>query len=322
MTTTKSGRQSAGQHGGTTPAATRTVLVSGATGMVGTALARRLAGRGDRVLTLVRDRARVGSDALLWEPVSGNAELGDPGPIDAVVHLAGENVAAGRWTHAKKARIRDSRVDGTRLLVDALAQLESPPRLFVCASAVGIYGDRGEQMLDEASEPGAGFLAGVCKEWETAAQRATGFAERVVNLRFGVILSARGGALAKMLTPFKLGLGGVIGSGRQYMSWVALSDAVGAIEHVLGHDELSGPVNVVAPQPVTNREFTQALGAALHRPTPFPMPAFAAKLAFGEMAEEMLLAGARVLPTRLTESGFRCEHAALSEALKSLVTER
>jgi hypothetical protein len=235
------------------------------------------------------------------------------------VHLAGENIAAGRWTVEKKARIRDSRVKGTKTLCEALAQLSQPPKVLVSASAIGYYGDRGAELLWENSALGTGFLAEVCQAWEEATRPAMEKGIRVVLLRIGVVLSPAGGALAKMLLPFKLGLGGIIGSGKQYMSWIALDDVVGTIDHVLITDTLQGPVNAVAPHPVTNSEFTKTLRRVLRRPTLFPMPAFAARLAFGEMADELLLASTRVEPKRLIATEYRFRYPELEDALRHLL---
>ena len=240
--------------------------------------------------------------------------------FDAVVHLAGENIASGRWNAARKAAIRDSRVNGTRFLCDALAGLARPPKTLVCASAVGYYGDRGEERLTEESPPGTGFLAEVCREWEAASAPAARKGIRVVALRIGMVLSPKGGALARMLPLFRAGLGGVIGGGRQYVSWVALDDLPGIILHALQRDDLRGPVNAVAPRPVTNREFTEALGKVLSRPTPLPVPAFALRLAVGgEMADALLLSSARGIPRRLEETGYRFRFAELSAALRHLL---
>jgi uncharacterized protein (TIGR01777 family) len=238
---------------------------------------------------------------------------------DAVVHLAGENIASARWTERQKARIRDSRVKATGLLCNLLARYSPPPKALVCASAIGYYGDRGDEILKEESAPGSGFLSDVCREWEAATQPAVERGIRVVNLRIGMVLSALGGGLAKMLTPFKLGAGGVMGSGRQYMSWIAVDDLVDAIHFALTHESLRGPANAVAPSPVTNREFTRTLGRVLSRPTPFPMPAFAARLAFGEMADALLLASTRVQPARLLASGFTFRYPDLEGALRHLL---
>jgi hypothetical protein len=235
------------------------------------------------------------------------------------VHLAGDNIASGRWTAAKKASIRNSRVQGTTVLCEALAQLVKPPKVLLSASAIGYYGDRGATTLREESPPGTGFLAEVCQAWEAATAPAVQRGIRVVYLRFGMVLSAAGGALAKMLTPFRLGLGGVVGTGKQYMSWIALDDVLGVIPHALSTETLHGPVNVVAPQAVTNQEFTTALGQVLRRPTKLPMPAFAARLLFGEMADALLLASTRVAPVRLLASGYTFHYPELEEALQHLL---
>jgi uncharacterized protein (TIGR01777 family) len=236
-----------------------------------------------------------------------------------VVNLAGDNIAAGRWTPEKKARIRDSRVQLTRQLAESLARLTPPPQVLVSASAIGFYGNRGDEVLREESLSGSDFLSSVCRDWEAATRPAAEAGIRVVCLRFGAILSAAGGALAKMLTPFRLGAGGVIGDGRQWMSWIALNDVLGAIRHALAADALRGPVNVVAPQPVTNREFTQMLGRVLGRPAILPLPAFAARLAFGEMADALLLSSQRVEPARLLASGYRFQFTELEGALRHLL---
>jgi uncharacterized protein (TIGR01777 family) len=239
--------------------------------------------------------------------------------LDAFVHLAGENIAAGRWTAARKEAIRNSRVMGTRLLCDALAGLSRPPKTLLCASAIGYYGDRWEDTLTEESPAGKGFLPEVCREWEAAAEPAAKKGIRVVHLRFGVVLTPAGGALARMLPPFRAGLGGTLGSGRQYVSWVALDDLPGIVLHALTREELRGPVNAVAPRPVTNREFTEALGKILSRPTFFPVPALALRVAFGEMADALLLASARVFPRRLEETGYRFRFPELHAALRHLL---
>jgi len=236
--------------------------------------------------------------------------------LDAVVHLTGENIATGRWTAEKKAKIRDSRVGGTRVLCDSLAGLKQPPKVMVCASATGYYGDRGDELLTEESTSGTGFLAGVCREWEAAAKPAVQKGIRVVHLRFGMVLSGAGGALAKLLPPFRMGLGGVLGTGRQYISWIALDDLLGVIAHALTTEALQGPVNAVTPNPVTNQEFTRTLGWLLSRFTVFPIPAAAARLAFGEMADEVLLASQRVQPTRLLATGYRFRYPDLEGALR------
>jgi uncharacterized protein (TIGR01777 family) len=295
------------------------VLVSGARGLVGSALVPFLTTGGHQVMRLTRSAPRPLERAVAWDPAKGALEGAALEGFDAVVHLAGESIASGRWTAAKKARIRDSRVEGTRLLATALSRLSRPPGVLVCASAIGYYGDRGEEVLTEESGSGGGFLAEVCREWEAAADPARDKGIRVVHLRFGVIFSPAGGALAAMLVPFRLGAGGRVGSGRQYLSWIALDDAVGVIHHSLVTADLSGPVNAVAPSPVTNREFTKTLGRVLGWPTLFPVPALGARLAFGEMANELLLASTLVQPARLLASGYPFRYPELGGALRHLL---
>jgi len=297
------------------------VVVSGSTGLVGSALVARLREDGHEVLRLARPSSKVPSEPgepIRWNVDTGELE-GDIDGVDAIVHLAGDSIADGRWTAAKKQRIRKSRIDATERLVAALARLDSPPKAFLCASAIGYYGDRGDAELDEDSAPGDGFLPELCQQWEAAIQPLAQRGTRLVNLRIGVVLSKKGGALAKMLPPFKLGGGGKLGSGRQYMSWIALDDVVGAIRHALTNDTIHGPVNVVAPNPVTNAEFTKALGKALHRPTFLSMPSFAVKLAFGQMGTDLLLASARVRPTRLAGTGYEFAHPTIDEALAAVL---
>ncbi len=295
-----------------------TVLVTGSSGLVGSALIPNLEAGGHRVVRLVR-RSPQNDTEHRWDPETGELDAADLEGVQAVVHLAGENIATGRWNDAKKDRIRSSREDGTRLLAQGLAELQTPPGVLICASAVGYYGNRGDEILDEESAPGADFLAETCLDWEQAARPATDAGVRTVYLRIGIVLSADGGALAKMLFPFKMGAGGVIGSGNQYMSWITLSDLVGIVDHALDTDAIEGPVNAVSPAPVTNREFTKALGGVLSRPTLFPMPAFAARLAFGEMADALLLSSTRVLPARLQESGYDFQHPQLEGALRHIL---
>ena len=295
------------------------ILVTGASGLVGSALVPFLTSSGHRVTRLVRSRPRPATAEVQWDPAAGSVDTAGLEGLDAVVHLAGENIAAGRWTAEKKARIRSSRVEGTRTLCESLARLAQPPKTVVCASAIGYYGDRGEEVLREESAPGTGFLAEVCSAWEAATEPAVQKGLRVVPLRIGLVLSPAGGALAKMLLPFKLGAGGVVGTGQQYMSWITLNDVVGAIHHALITNTLQGPVNAVAPHPVTNHDFTKTLGRVLGRPTLFPMPAFAARLAFGEMADELLLASTRVEPARLVATGYRFRHSDLEGALRHLL---
>jgi len=236
-----------------------------------------------------------------------------------VVHLAGENIAEGRWNSQKKGRILDSRVRGTKLLAEFFAASEHKPRIIVSASAVGVYGDRGEELVDETSGFGIGFLADVGRQWEGATASGIDAGIRVVNVRFGMVLSTAGGALKKMLLPFRMGLGGVIGSGKQYMSWVSIDDVVGMIQYVIENDSMRGPVNLVSPNPLSNREFTKTLGRVLHRPTIFPIPGFAVRIAFGEMADELLLSSIRAVPKKLMDSGYKFRHPELREALEHLL---
>ncbi len=301
---------------GNSPCTYGTVAVTGATGLVGSALCSRLADSGHGILQLVRRQNVDTLQQLFWDPQDGFITPQRMNGVEAVVHLAGESIASGRWTDDKKQRIRRSRVDGTRTLSTALARLEQPPRVLVCASAIGYYGDRGDELLDESSAPGTGFLADVCREWEGASAPAMDAGIRVVHLRLGVVLSRSGGALQKMLMPFKLGAGGRIGAGRQYWSWIHLDDVVGAIVHAVTHHELSGPVNAVGPRPVTNAEFTRTLGRVLHRPAVIPLPAVAARIALGEMADELLLSSARVVPRMLQQSGYVFAFADLETALR------
>ncbi|MBI3407561.1 MAG: TIGR01777 family protein [Planctomycetes bacterium] len=293
------------------------ILVSGASGLVGAALTAFLTTGGHEVVRLSRGTAYEGD--LSWDAVAESGDLNVLEGFDAVIHLAGESIAKGRWSAAKKQRIRASRIETTRNLCEALAKLAVPPRVLVSASAVGYYGNRGDEVLDEESANGSDFLSGVCRDWEAAAAPARDKGIRVAHARFGVILSMAGGALAAMLTPFRMGAGGKIGNGRQYLSWIALDDVLGALYHVLYHDNISGPVNVVAPEPVTNYELTKTLGRVLRRPTVFPMPAFAARLAFGEMADALLLISQRVKPKKLLESGFAFSFGDLTTALQHIL---
>lgn len=295
------------------------IVVSGSTGLVGRALVSHLSAKGHRIIRLVRATPKPGGDEILWDPIAGRVEETGLEGADAVVHLAGENVAARRWTKKQKNKIRNSRVYGTRTLCDALARLKKRPSALLSASAIGYYGDRADEILSEENRAGSGFLPAVCAEWETATAAAAQKGIRVVNLRIGVILSAEGGALARMLLPYRLGLGGPLGGGRQYMSWISIDDTVRAIAHALETPGLAGPVNLVSPAPVTNREFNDTLGKVLRRPAILPMPAFAARLAFGEMADALLLASARVVPGRLMASGFQHLHPTLEGALRHVL---
>ncbi len=294
------------------------ILVSGASGLIGVALLPALKASGWTVSCLVR-KAATGPHQIVWDstqPLSPESVSG----FDAVIHLAGESIV-GRWTEAKKRRILDSRRQGTGRLAEAVAKAAQRPRVFISASAVGYYGDRGEEVLREESLSGSGFLAEVCRQWEAAIQPVADAGIRAVQMRLGVVMSADGGALQKMLLPFRLGLGGRLGDGSQWWSWVSVDDVAGAIQHVLNHDSLQGPVNTVAPHPVTNAEFTKTLAAVLRRPAIFPMPAFAVRLVFGEMGDELFLASQRVEPAKLTASGYQFQHPELKKALEDILKQ-
>jgi uncharacterized protein len=295
------------------------VLISGASGLVGSALVEALVRGGNDVRRLVRQSGELAS--IRWNVETGEIDepaLKEWGGPEAVVHLAGENIASGRWTAEKKRRIRESRVEATQRLAKSLARAVKVTT-FVGASAIGFYGNRGDELLTEASAKGTGFLAEICEGWEAAAEPLAAAGARVVHLRFGMILSGKGGALAKMLPIFRLGLGGRVGSGKQWVSWVTRTDVVRAIEFALARDEARRVFNVVSPNPVQNREFAKELGAALHRPAILPVPGFLLRLVFGELADALLLSSQRVMPEKLLQSGFAFEHPTLREALKACV---
>jgi uncharacterized protein (TIGR01777 family) len=293
------------------------VLVTGASGLIGSALVPRLQEEGHAVTRLVRHAP--GEGEVAWDPEAGRLDGAALEGHDAVVHLAGENVAEGRWTPEKKARIRDSRLAGTRLLSETLARLERKPAVLASASAVGYYGSRGDELLREESPPGSDFLAGVCREWEAATTPAAEAGLRVVRMRFGIALSPHGGALANLAKLFQTNLGGHLGSGQQWISWIAIDDVAGAIRHLLAAEAVQGPVNVAAPNPARNKEFAQALGQVLHKPAAVGVPAFAARMAFGEMADAMLLASQRMDPARLVASGYSFQFPDLDPALRHLL---
>jgi len=295
------------------------ILISGSTGMIGSALIEVLKTQNHRITRLARSPMQSSEPTVQWNPAAGTLNAKDIEGFDGVVHLAGESIAASRWTDAQKAKIRDSRVKGTTLLSETIAKLVKPPKVLVCASAIGYYGNRGDTILREDSGPGTGFLADICQEWESAADPAKKKGIRVVHLRIGVVMSPKGGALAKMLLPFKMGVGGIVGDGKQYWSWVSLDDVVGAIRHALTNETLHGAVNAVAPRAVTNQEFTKTLGKVLSRPTIFPLPGFAARLVLGEMADDLLLSSARIEPARLLASGYKFHHPELEGALRDLL---
>lgn len=290
-----------------------TIAITGASGLVGQALSAFLTTGGHTVRPLVRRKAKPGE--IAWDPARGEIDRAALEGIDAIVHLAGESIM-GRWTDAKKKRVYDSRIDGTRLLAEAIAGLDRKPSVFISASAIGYYGDRGAERVTEESPPGDGFLAEVCTAWEAAARPAVDAGVRVVHPRIGIVLSAAGGALAQMLLPFKLGLGGPVGPGDQYWSWVAIDDAIGAIHHAIVDDAIAGPMNLTALAPVTSREFARTLGQVLGRPAVLRVPAFALKLAMGQAADEMLLSGQRVIPAVLQATGYHFRYPGLEEALR------
>lgn len=321
MPTATSSPQEQTQHQ-TQNASMSTVAVSGATGLVGSALTASFADTATRILNVTRNTSPRSINDIVWSPNSGIVNPARLEGTNAFIHLAGENIATGRWTDSKKSRIRMSRVEGTKAVASTLARMDQKPSVLVCASAIGFYGDRGSKILDESAGAGTGFLADVCRGWEAATQPAEDAGIRVVHLRIGVIISQSGGALPEMLTPFKLGVGGRIGSGRQYWSWVSIEDVVGAIHHVIDNRTIQGPVNCVAPEPVTNNDFTKTLGSVLGRPTIFPMPGFAARLALGEMANDLLLASTRVIPGRLEASGYCFRQPDLRRALETEIHAR
>jgi uncharacterized protein (TIGR01777 family) len=294
------------------------ILISGSHGLVGTALIKSLAAEHHEIYRLVRHAPNSESE-IEWSPDRYSIAISRIEGFDAVYHLAGESIASGRWNDEKKKKIRESRTKGTKLLSDALANLSQPPKTLISASAIGYYGNRGDELLTENSKPGNDFLAGVCVEWEKATDHARAKGVRVVNTRFGIILDKEGGALAKMLPPFRMGIGGRIGDGKQWMSWVALDDVIGALQFVLANESVNGPINFVAPNPVRNSEFTKTLGSVLSRPTLFPIPEFGVRLAFGEMADALLLSSQRVRPQQLEASGYQFRHQHLAEALRTVL---
>jgi uncharacterized protein len=294
------------------------IVISGSGGLIGSELIAFLTKGKHQVLRLVR-KPEAGAGEIRWNPLKGELDKKALEGADAVIHLAGENLTGGRWTAAKKRRIRESRIQGTRFLAQSLAHLFEPPKVLVSVSAIGFYGNRGEEDLHEGSSPGTGFLADLCREWEAAAEPAIMRGIRVVIPRIGMVLSASGGALSLMFPAFRLGIGGRIGSGAQYMSWIAIDDLVGIINHAMNTQSLQGPINAVSPNPVANRTFTEILGRVLNRPAAFALPAFAARLVFGEMAKEVLLAGARVLPVKLVESKYKFQFPELEKALLHII---
>lgn len=295
------------------------IILSGASGLVGSHLLQSLTGQGQTTLQLTR-KTPSGPNQISWQPKAA-MPVADPAALegaDAAIHLSGANLAAHRWTEAYKREMVASRVESTQALVRLFRQLRQPPRVLLCASATGFYGDRGDAVVTEASGQGKGFLVDLCAEWEAAADAAQEIGMRVIKLRFGVVLSPEDGALSKMLPIFRMGLGGKLSSGKQWMNWIALADVVHAIKFLMAQPE-NGPFNLVAPHPITNADFTQTLGRVLHRPAVVPVPAFALRLALGEIADEALLASTRALPERLLKTDFRFEFPALEGALRAML---
>jgi uncharacterized protein len=296
------------------------IIISGASGLVGTALTKDLRTEGHTVLHLVRNTSEVSSEQIRWDPLSAQVDVSALEGADVVVHLSGASISDGRWTPARKEILRSSRLDSTRVLVDSLARLRQKPRVFVCASAVGYYGNRGDEILTESSAPGNDFLSLLARDWEAEAIRAAQSGMRTVILRFGVILSPHGGALPQMIRPFRFGAGGPFGSGRQWMSWIALDDVLSIIRSSISNSEMSGAVNVVAPNPVRNSDFAHIVGRILHRPSLLPAPPFMLRLALGEMADALLLASQRTLPERLLQSGQPFKFPEIEPALQTMLS--
>ena len=295
------------------------VLVSGSSGLIGTALCDSLAADGHTVARLRRPGGAAQAADVRWDPANGQIDAAAMEGVDAVVNLSGASIGEGRWTEARKKILRSSRVDATRLLVEALARLGQRPRVFISSSASGFYGHRGDELLTESSAPGDDFIARLARDWEAEAARAQALGIRTTFARFGVVLAPQGGALRRMMPPFRLGLGGRLGSGKQWMPWIALEDAIAALRFALVTETLSGPINFVAPGSVANAEFTRVLARVLHRPAIFPAPAFALRLALGEMAEALLLASQHVIPEKLSRSGFTFRYGELEAALRAVL---
>ena len=296
------------------------ILLTGSTGLIGSALIEHLSKHGHKVFPLYRNPE---SEKLhYWLPEEKRIHLDDEIRLDAVIHLAGENIADSRWSKKKKDRILNSRVHGTRLLAEAITELKHKPELLISGSAIGYYGDTGDNIVDEDSNRGTGFLSDIASQWERATQAAEDAGIRTIHIRTGIVLSPNGGVLQKMLLPFNMGLGGVVGNGKQYMSWISIDDVIHIIDHMLNNDQLSGPYNLVAPQPVTNYTFTKSLGRALHRPTISPLPAFVARMMFGEMADALLLSSSRVAATRLNSTGYAFFDKQLDQTLSRLLDNK
>ena len=298
------------------------ILVSGSSGLIGTATTTALKSDGHNVVRLIRPGKAANPDDVKWDPMRATVDVPGLEGVDAVIHLSGAGIADGRWTEERKQLLRSSRIDTTRVLVDSLSRLKQKPKVLIVASAIGYYGSRGDEILTESSTNGTDFLALVCRDWEAEASRAAATGVRTILLRTGIVLSGKGGALPKMLTPFKLGVGGRLGSGQQWMSWIAIEDVVGIIRYAIANEQVSGPVNVVAPNPVRNEEFTRLLAGMLHRPAIFPAPAFVLRLAMGEMADAVMLSSDRVKPERMLSAGYKFRFEILEPALRAAVLSR
>jgi uncharacterized protein len=298
------------------------ILISGSSGLIGSTAATALKSDGHNVVRLVRPGKPPNPGDVQWDPMRATVDVAALEGVEVVIHLSGAGIADGRWTEERKQLLRSSRIDTTRVLVDSLSRLKQKPRVLIVASAIGYYGNRGDEILTESSTTGTDFLALVCRDWEAEASRAAARGIRTVMLRTGVVLSGKGGALPKMLTPFKLGVGGRLGSGQQWMSWIAIEDVMGIIRNAIANEQVSGPVNVVAPNPVRNEEFTRLLAAMLHRPAIFPAPAFVLRLAMGEMADAVLLGSDRVKPERMLAAGYKFRFEILEPALRAAVLSR
>lgn len=298
------------------------ILISGSSGLIGTAATTALKSDGHDVVHLIRSGKTGNPGDVQWDPMRATVDVAGLEELDVAIHLSGAGIADARWTEERKQLLRSSRIDTTRVFVDSLSRLKQKPRVLIVASAIGYYGSRGDEILTESSTNGADFLALVCRDWEAEASRATATGIRTVMLRTGVVLSGKGGALPRMLTPFKLGVGGRLGSGQQWMSWIAIEDVVGIIRYAIANEQVSGPVNVVAPNPVRNEEFTRLLASMLHRPTIFPAPAFVLRLAMGEMADAVLLSSNRVKPERILAAGYKFRFEILEPALRGAVLSR
>jgi uncharacterized protein (TIGR01777 family) len=298
------------------------ILISGGSGLVGTATSAALQADSHNVVHLVRPGKTAKAGDVQWDPMRATVDVAGLEGVDVVIHLSGAGIADGRWTEERKQILRSSRIDTTRVLVDSLSRLKQKPRALIVASAIGYYGSRGDEILTESSAIGTDFLALLCRDWEAEASRAATMDIRTVMLRFGVVLSGKGGAFPKMLTPFKLGVGGRLGTGQQWMSWIAIEDVVGIVRYAIANEQVSGPINVVAPNPVRNEEFTRLLAGMLHRPAIFPAPAFVLRLAMGEMADAVLLSSDRVKPEQMLAAGYKFRFEILEPALRAAVLSR